>query len=263
MVPLTGELFGQLAARISPSASGQEGARRWGAEASASTTVAYVSLGEFGDHSYDDATLWSDGKEVLSRVTLRAVLAHFRDQARFDLGNKPIDLETQRGEDAAERWAASAILKEFVGQSASPIPALTTALQHERANKSIRNHVRKFAAEALAKFGPSAKDAIPALIQILRTEEDFGLCLTAGSTLAAIGADAVPALAQILTDGKVREVERSMYGKLYPTVWALSKIGPSARGAVPALQKALSDENKYVRQTAAEALASIQAGNAP
>jgi hypothetical protein len=94
-------------ARTYPSPSQEEGARRWGSEASVVTPVAYLSVGEFGDQSYEEATLWSGGREVLSRVKIGAVLAHFRDQAGFDLGNQPIDWERHRGEDAAEKWAAA------------------------------------------------------------------------------------------------------------------------------------------------------------
>lgn len=124
LVPATGKLFQELRARLGeeadrldaagghptyPSASHEEGARRWGSQASLGTSVAFVSIGEFGDQSYERATLWSDGREVLTRASLRAVLAHFRDQEGLDLGDRPIDLECYRGEDAAEKWAAAAL----------------------------------------------------------------------------------------------------------------------------------------------------------
>jgi hypothetical protein len=273
LVPLTGELFEELRARLGkeeaerldaaqgcrtfPSPSGTEGARRWGKEASAGTTVAYVSVGEFGDDSYDKATLWSDGRELLSGVALRAILIHFRDQVGLDLGNEDIDLEKHRGDDAAEKWAAAAILKALVGQTETPIAALAVALHYERANKYIQIHVRKFAAASLARFGPAAKEAILALVRTLRTEADFGLCLEVAGALAAIGADAVPALAQVLVDGDVRKDDHSVYGKLYPAVFALSKIGAPARGAVSALVCVLGDANHHVRERAAVTLGAI------
>jgi hypothetical protein len=68
----------------------------------------YVSTGEFGDQSYEEATLWSGGREILSRAGVPAVLAHLRDQAGLDLGTEPLDLGRHRGEDAAEKWAAVA-----------------------------------------------------------------------------------------------------------------------------------------------------------
>ncbi|MEW6600139.1 MAG: hypothetical protein AB1499_04140, partial [Nitrospirota bacterium] len=123
LVPMTGKLFQELRDQLGeeadqidatlgyatyPSSSHAEGVRRWGREASVSSTIAYVSLGEFGNQSHEEVTLWSGGREVLSQVNVRAVLEYFRDQAGLDLGNKPINLERHQGEDAAEKWAASA-----------------------------------------------------------------------------------------------------------------------------------------------------------
>lgn len=124
LVPVTARLFQELRSRLPekeadrldavsgystwPSPSCEEAARRWGAEASRGTVVAYVSVGEFGDFGYDHATLWSDGREVLSRADVPAVLNHFRERAGFALGSGPIDLEQYRGENAAEKWAAAA-----------------------------------------------------------------------------------------------------------------------------------------------------------
>ena len=123
LVPLTGLLFRELRARLGeeadrldaaqsyptyPSPSHEEAVRRWGLEASGSTAVAYVSVGEFGNQSHEEVTLWSGGREVLSRVKVQTVLDYFRDQAGLDLGNEPIGFEQHRGEDAAEKWAAAA-----------------------------------------------------------------------------------------------------------------------------------------------------------
>jgi len=124
MVPVTGKLHGELRARLGveeanrldasrprthPSPSYEEAVLRWGAEASAATLVAFVSVGEFGNQSHEEATLWSSGRKILFRVGLKAVLSHFRDQGHLDLGDRPIDteLERYRGQDAAEKWAAA------------------------------------------------------------------------------------------------------------------------------------------------------------
>lgn len=124
LVPVTGKLYKELRARLGaeeanrldahrpgtyPSPSYEEGVRRWGAEASAGTVIAYVSVGEFGNQSHEEAMLWSGGREMLSQVEVKTVLAHFRDQAGVDLGTRPIDVELERyrGEDAAEKWAAA------------------------------------------------------------------------------------------------------------------------------------------------------------
>ena len=128
LVPVTRKLFQELRVRMGeeeakrldaaegyptyPSAGDEEAARRWGVEASAGTVVVYVSVGEFGDQSYEEATLWSGGREVLSRARIPAALVYLRDQAGLDLGNEPLDLEKHRGEDAAEKWAAAASLQD-------------------------------------------------------------------------------------------------------------------------------------------------------
>jgi hypothetical protein len=124
MVPATDQLYQELRARLGadeanrldaargvstwPSASGEAGAHRWALEASRGTTVAYVSVGEFGDDGYDHATVWSDGREVLSRVVLQTVLDYLRDTVGLHHSTRPDDLEQQRGENAAERWAEGA-----------------------------------------------------------------------------------------------------------------------------------------------------------
>ena len=124
LVPVTGKLHGELRARLGveeanrldasrprthPSPSYEEAVLRWGAEASAATVIAFVSVGEFGNQSHEEATLWSDGRKILSRVGLEVVLSHFSDKCRLDLGDRPIgmELERYRGEDAAEKWAAA------------------------------------------------------------------------------------------------------------------------------------------------------------
>lgn len=127
LVPVTGTLYGELRSRLGeeakkldarspnvfPSPGYEEGVLRWGAEASVGTVIAYVSLGEFGSQSHEEATLWSDGREKLSRGTVKEVLDHFRKKAGLDLGEGRIDLELERhrGEDAAEKWAAASSVK--------------------------------------------------------------------------------------------------------------------------------------------------------
>jgi hypothetical protein len=123
MVPVTGEMYKELRARLGeeeaarldatrtaptyPSPSHGAGARRWAAEASKGTAVAYVCQGEFGDFGYDQATVWSDGAEVVADGNLQKALHYFTTEAGFDLGNRPIDLEQYRGEEAAEKWVAA------------------------------------------------------------------------------------------------------------------------------------------------------------
>jgi len=102
MVPVTGRLLQELRASL-----GEEGVRRWGVRSSGNAAIAFISMGEFGDHSHEDATLWSHGVEILSHAKIAAVLHHYRDQVGLECSTQPSDLERYRGEDAAEKWVAA------------------------------------------------------------------------------------------------------------------------------------------------------------
>jgi hypothetical protein len=236
-----------------PSLSHEEGVWLWGAHASRYTTIAYVSASEFGDSSHESAVLWSNGKEIRSGVDIGAVLRYFRDQVGIHLGKKHIDLEKYRGEDAAEKWAAAAILHELVERAEKPMVALIEALHYERQSKSIQDLVRQFAAASLGDLGPTAKEAVPVLEQTLKSEQDLGICIAAASALAAIGPEAVPALTSTLTS--------AVYDKRWPILQALGELGPAAKEAVPVLMKVLQNQVLHdslgVRREAAESLRKI------
>jgi HEAT repeat protein len=148
--------------------------------------------------------------------------------------------------------------------------------------------VRKSTAELLGRLGPSAHEAIPALLlascdidAAVRTSAVIALdqidsswptdssargatrdlieamgrrsseiSQAASSLLSRIGRPAVPALAQALTDS-VCDIQQVFVAR------TLGRIGPDAARAVPALALALASECAHVRQAAAEALAQI------
>ena len=124
LVPVTGSVYRELRALLGeteakrldaqrpgtfPSPSYEAAVTLWGKEASADTTIAYVDVGEFGNQSHEEATLWSRGKELISEVKLDRVFAHFRKREGLDLGDRPIEVELERyrGENAADKWAAA------------------------------------------------------------------------------------------------------------------------------------------------------------
>jgi len=76
----------------------------------------------------------------------------------------------------------------------------------------------------------------------------------AGMTLAFIGSDAVPALVETLSRSPVAHVRAS-------AAWAFSCMGREGLPALPALQAALSDEDKDVRHVARYAIAQLSSGN--
>jgi HEAT repeat protein len=79
--------------------------------------------------------------------------------------------------------------------------------------------VRAWAAHALAEIGPDAKDAVPALIKLLKDSDE---------------------------------------GPRNDSCMALGDIGPVAIDALPALRNALNDPSKDVRQFAQRAIDKIQ-----
>jgi hypothetical protein len=158
LVPVTGELSQELRARYG---ADTEGARLWGEQASTNGTIAYFSAYEFGDQGHERAIVWSNGNETLSGVNVSTVVGHFRDVVRIDLGNAGFDVEKYRGETAAEKWAAAAILEELVGQAENPIPALMEALRYERQSKTLQEYVREAARRALATMQAKGGSARP------------------------------------------------------------------------------------------------------
>jgi HEAT repeat protein len=94
------------------------------------------------------------------------------------------------------------------------------------------------AARALENIDPSAKDAVPLLIEVIKERIDpnkpFTAQPVAAKALGRLGRAAVPALIETLEvkDGKVQAY----------AAMALKQIGPDAKAAVPALIEVI---NKY------------------
>jgi len=107
--------------------------------------------------------------------------------------------------------------------------------------------VRMRAAGALGNLGPRAKQAIPALANVLQdSNEDHNVHSRAVQALTGMGPEALPALIKALQDGKTI-VRRFAAG-------ALVGMGPEA---VPALIAALEDEDRNVRVISVQSLGRI------
>jgi HEAT repeat protein len=140
-------------------------------------------------------------------------------------------------------------LKRLQGDAAA-VPALLEILKEEEDDR-----VRWFARLGLIRLGPQARQAVPALQANLKAK-DLEI-----RTLAAIGLswidpegaeDHVPVLVAGLKQGRARLRQE--------TAWALGQMGPKSQKAVPALQAALTDMDVGVRQSVAHALGQIGAG---
>lgn len=145
------------------------------------------------------------------------------------------------------RYFVAMILSYMKPPIEETIPVLIRALTDESAPSWVFWDV----ARALGKFGPAAKDAVPALIKTLRAS-DVRKRLVAARTLGKIGPaakDAVPSLMKALGDEDSNVRSAAARG--------LGKIGPEAKDTVPALMKAVGDLNEVVRRDAVAALGSI------
>lgn len=221
LVPVTGELFADIAANAGHVAADNVGLayardlHGWGSFASGNATVAYISVFEFGDDYDEEAILWSGGTEISSGKDIEAVFRYFRDHARIDTGGAAAEIGKYRGEEAAEKWAAAGILDDLIEQG-DAVSALAKALRYERKSRSIQTYAREFAAKRLGAMGSEARDAIPALIRALRNEQ---------------------------------------WTIRYEAARALGSVNPGSTDVRSALAAAGNDENDLVRRAAGEALA--------
>ncbi|MCI0455763.1 MAG: HEAT repeat domain-containing protein [Gemmataceae bacterium] len=144
------------------------------------------------------------------------------------------------------RWAAARALGKV-----GPVEVAAAVAQLSQMLFDKDLDLRVVAATALERFGPAAREAVPALIRALGAT-DAEMRLAAMRALDGIGTDAqpaIPALAAVLTDPDLR-VRRA-------TAEILGKFGPLARDAEAALRRTLTDSSAEVRQAASDALLSI------
>jgi HEAT repeat protein len=132
--------------------------------------------------------------------------------------------------DSGVRWMAALALGHVARPTHDVLHALTKCLESENDN------LRGGCIETLGSFGPFARASVPALVGILRDDDDWYTRLRAIKTLARIGPDAreaVPLLIDALADhdSKLRE----------DAARALGCIGPDAKSAIPALIDAMAD----------------------
>ena len=129
---------------------------------------------------------------------------------------------------------------------APAVSELITALQDAREN------VRASAAYALGEMGPVAAEAVDALIGLLADESEE-VQRHATSALGMIKvpvSKTVPALVAVLEDREDTDLA-------FFAAQALTRIGPDATEAIPALREALMSESAYVRGFSSEALGRI------
>jgi HEAT repeat protein len=106
-----------------------------------------------------------------------------------------------------------------------------------------------YAADELARWGPAAAPAVPALRRALRYPYSSDAQDAAAEALGAIG----PAAAEAVPD-LVEALEDDYCGIRAQAAYALGSIGESAECAVPALAERLWDSDECVQICAAKAI---------
>ena len=167
-------------------------------------------------------------------------LEHDRDIALSHIADMLGQFTDGAAQDAAS-WALRAI-----GQGAT-MP-LVEALRMSEPGRS-----RTLVLRMLEELGPAAKDAIPALADML--ENDSAHREKVAEVLAAIGEDATASLMKTVRFAKDNDVRRV-------AIETLGAIGTTATDALPILIERLRDEEDVVRMRAAQALGAIGAKEA-
>lgn len=156
-------------------------------------------------------------------------------------------LETAtQDEDSDVREAASDALARV-----SPEDAVKTLVKNLKASQW---QVRCGAAQMLGEMGPAARDAIPALKAATRDDDPNVQAAALDALVKLAPGDAVKPLVPKLNAGE--PPERQIAAQM------LGAIGPAAREAIPALQKATQDNDSNVQAAALEALVKVSPGDA-
>jgi HEAT repeat protein len=136
--------------------------------------------------------------------------------------------------------AAVALVQVDPAQADKVVPLLLKDFQEGE------DQIRLEAADALARLGPAAQTAAPALVEALH---DRAATQAAAQALQGIGAAAAPSLAKLLKDPHV-DFRRG-------GISLLARLGRGAKAALPSVLEALSDEDSEVRAGAASLIEHI------
>ena len=147
--------------------------------------------------------------------------------ASFD-GPPSSQLLSQLHADKATKLKAMVSIAKYGNQASNALPELTKLLKEP--DLTVQSH----AAAAMLAIDPERIDATGTLVNLLRNKDATVREETAFAA-GQIGSDAPPV---------VKELEIALQGDISPKVrdkaaWAIGRIGPAARGAVPTLIDAL------------------------
>ena len=142
-------------------------------------------------------------------------------------------------------WNAAKELAKIGPDAAAALPALSEALRSHDATTAL------WARYAVAKITGETRKHVGAIIQALDDRRVYaGMAATALAGFGADAREAVPKLISMLGP-------RNRPDDRWSAAFALAEIGPHSRSAVPALAEALSDPDEKLRWYSAFALGEI------
>ncbi len=228
-------------------------------------------------------TLKNSPEPAVKRATLDA-LAHLAQQEKPALAadtTKTLIAELSNQDSQLIRQSALYALSRFKANPEVVVPALLKTLDD---NYAI---VRNASCQALGAYQSSSREAIPKLIEMIKTESDSSIKYSAMSALHSIdrkdprilqlyldllddpvlgrnamsylsnfGPDAAPAtpkLIELLKSGDVHTKHQACQ--------VLAQIGPAARSALPALTEALKDPDPTLVRYAEQAITRLNQTN--
>ena len=136
----------------------------------------------------------------------------------------------------------------FAAEPEQEIQQYIQDLRHEN------YQVRWKALEGLAKLGPKAEPAVPALVEAMNNEYDRYRAVNVLGDIGPSASPAVPALVERLNFILGNKDYRDRVTESAGIIDTLAKIGSEARAAITVLRMSLKDENSHIRYEAAHAL---------
>jgi HEAT repeat protein len=136
------------------------------------------------------------------------------------------------------------VLNVLAGMGEAAVPGLIKALDIKDA--------RPAAAAILARLGPAAQAAVPALIEVLQSAEPTAR----HEALLAIGA--IGPAAHAAVPAAIKAMQDADPNVRYAACYALGKIGPPAAAAKPFLQQQMAADDPFLSLVSIWALARIE-----
>jgi HEAT repeat protein len=253
VVQLLGPRYGR---QVVPAvATALRGDREERVRAGAATVLGHLAArarkDKLDDFRYDNirdalVTALRGDKAARVRQAGATALGRLDEDAR---GAVPVLASALKDKDRETRIAAADTLRGLGPYASEALPELQQVL----GNAGVDQHTRALCALAIGRIGvPDGLPALSTLQEVLSNARGpKELRKAAAETLGLFGKDsagAAAALGRVVTSGESDVMLRRA------AVVALDAIGPQGRAALPALQKALRDEDRYVRCHAMHAL---------